>query len=66
MRFYLDACIWGDYWENRSDNFRPLGEWAFRYLSRRYNIAFADALHAIFARDNEVIWLLEINTLSIS
>lgn len=28
-RYYLDACIWRDYFENRSDRFRPLGEWAF-------------------------------------
>jgi len=30
--YYIDACIWRDYWENRSDRFRPLGEWAFRFL----------------------------------
>ncbi len=29
QRYYIDACIWRDLHENRSDKFRPLGEWAF-------------------------------------
>ena len=33
-RFYLDTCIWRDYLENRSDRFRPLGEWAFQLLKK--------------------------------
>ena len=28
-RYYLDTCVWRDYFEGRSDRFRPLGEWAF-------------------------------------
>src|SRR3989344_7803123 len=32
MKFYIDTCIWRDYFENRSDNFRPLGEWALSLL----------------------------------
>jgi len=28
-RYYVDACIWRDFHENREDKFRPLGEWAF-------------------------------------
>lgn len=28
-RYYLDTCIWIDYFEDRSDRFRPLGYWAF-------------------------------------
>jgi predicted nucleic acid-binding protein len=32
LRFYIDTCIWRDYYENRVDRFRPLGEWAFRLL----------------------------------
>ena len=32
MRFYLDSAIWRDLHENRNDNFRPLGEWAFEFL----------------------------------
>ncbi|MBI5002306.1 PIN domain-containing protein [Candidatus Woesearchaeota archaeon] len=27
-KYYFDTCIWRDYYENREDNFRPLGEWA--------------------------------------
>lgn len=33
-KYYLDACIWRDFFENRFDNFRPLGEWAFRFLKK--------------------------------
>lgn len=31
-RFYLDTSIWRDYFEDRSDNFKPLGEFAFQFL----------------------------------
>ena len=27
-QYYLDTSIWRDYYENRTDNLRPLGEWA--------------------------------------
>jgi len=33
-KFYLDTCIWRDYYENRSDKFRPLGEWAAELINR--------------------------------
>jgi predicted nucleic acid-binding protein len=32
-RYYLDTSIWLDYYENRTDRFRPLGEWALALLS---------------------------------
>ncbi len=32
-RYYLDACIWRDYFENRSDRFRPLGDWALALIN---------------------------------
>lgn len=31
-RYYLDTCIWRDYFENRKDRFRPLGDWAFEAI----------------------------------
>ena len=34
MRYYLDTSIWLDYFENRNDRFRPLGEWALALLSQ--------------------------------
>jgi predicted nucleic acid-binding protein len=37
MKYYLDTCIWRDYFENRSDNFRPLGEWAFKLIKQIIN-----------------------------
>lgn len=33
VRYYLDTCIWIDYFENRSDRFRPLGEWALATIN---------------------------------
>jgi len=33
QKFYLDSAIWRDYYENRSDKFRPLGEWALIFLN---------------------------------
>jgi hypothetical protein len=29
VKYYLDTAIWRDLHENRTDRFRPLGEWAF-------------------------------------
>ncbi len=34
MKLYLDTSIWRDYYENRADKFRPLGEWAFALLKK--------------------------------
>ena len=34
VRYYLDTCIWRDYFENRSDRFRPLGEWALMLIKK--------------------------------
>jgi len=33
-KFYLDTNIWLDYFENRSDGLRPLGEFAFQFLKK--------------------------------
>jgi len=32
-KYYLDTSIYIDYYENRSDKFRPLGDWAHMLLS---------------------------------
>jgi predicted nucleic acid-binding protein len=34
MRYYLDTSVWRDYYENRSDGLRPLGDFAFDLLKR--------------------------------
>ncbi|MBD3304155.1 PIN domain-containing protein [Candidatus Woesearchaeota archaeon] len=34
QKYYLDACIWIDYFENRKDRFRPLGEWALDLIKK--------------------------------
>ena len=31
-KYYIDACIWRDLYENRVDKYRPLGEWAFEFF----------------------------------
>ena len=33
QKFYFDSSIWRDYYENRSDKFRPLGEWALKLIN---------------------------------
>ncbi len=33
-RYYIDTAIWRDYYENRSDNLRPLGEWALACITK--------------------------------
>jgi predicted nucleic acid-binding protein len=33
-KYYIDTCIWRDYFENREDKLRPLGEWAFRLIQK--------------------------------
>lgn len=45
-RYYLDTCIWRDYFEDRRDNLRPIGEWAFQLLR---NIADEENI-VIFSR----------------
>ena len=34
MKYYFDTCIWIDFFENREDRFRPLGEWALRLINK--------------------------------
>lgn len=41
-RLYLDTCAWVDCFENRTDKFRPIGEWTFALL--RMSIENDDAL----------------------
>ncbi len=33
-RFYLDTSIWIDYFEDRGDGIKPLGEFAFHFLRK--------------------------------
>lgn len=32
--FYLDTSIWRDYFEDRTDGIKPLGEFAFQFLKK--------------------------------
>ncbi|MDO8537789.1 MAG: PIN domain-containing protein [archaeon] len=33
-KFYVDTSIWRDYFEDRKDNMKPLGEFAFQFLKK--------------------------------
>ena len=48
-RYYLDTAIWIDYYENRADRFRPLGEWALALLKKisekKEAILFSDVIY---------------------
>jgi predicted nucleic acid-binding protein len=33
-KYYIDTCIWIDYLQNRSDRYRPLGDWALMFLKK--------------------------------
>jgi len=33
-KYYIDTLTWRDYYENRKDRFRPLGEWALRFFKK--------------------------------
>jgi len=39
-KFYVDTCIWRDYFEDRKDNLKPLGEFAFQFLKYCENKGF--------------------------
>jgi predicted nucleic acid-binding protein len=39
-RIYLDTCVYMDYLEDRCDNIRPLGEFAFQLLKRTFKCEF--------------------------
>jgi len=46
MKFYFDTAIWIDMHENRTDRFRPLGEWAFELLRKireeRHTVVYSE------------------------
>jgi len=48
LKFYLDTCIWRDFFEDRFDGLKPLGEFAFRFLKqckeRKIPIIVSDAV----------------------
>jgi len=34
VKFYLNTCIWRDFFEDRFDGLKPLGEFAFQFLKQ--------------------------------
>ncbi|MFH1173993.1 MAG: PIN domain-containing protein [archaeon] len=49
MRYYVDTCIWRDFWEDRKDP-RPLGEYAEKFFlnvfKRKDTLLFSDRILA--------------------
>ena len=47
-KYYIDTSIWRDYYENRKDKFRPLGEWALRLfqfiIENKYDILYSELI----------------------
>lgn len=45
-KFYIDTSIWRDYFEDRNDGIKPLGEFAFQFLKKclkeKSQIIFSD------------------------
>lgn len=37
QKYYVDTNIWRDYYENRKDNIKPLGEFAFKFFKKCKN-----------------------------
>ena len=48
VKFYVDTSIWRDYFEDRKDSIRPLGEFAFQFLKKcrekKASLLYSDAL----------------------
>lgn len=54
MKYYVDTCIWRDYWEDRSDGLRPLGEFAYKFfmnLKHDDMILYSDVIIAELSND---------------
>ncbi|MFH0978999.1 MAG: PIN domain-containing protein [Candidatus Woesearchaeota archaeon] len=68
-KYYVDSSIWRDYFENRVDRFRPLGEWAFEFLRKAaaendiiiISDVLIDELGSFSSKLNEVVKDFEIN-----
>jgi predicted nucleic acid-binding protein len=66
QRFYFDTSIFIDYYENRNDTFRPLGEWAFKLLqliqSENHTLLVSDRVLAelsSYYKEDEIKLLLK-------
>ncbi len=64
MNYYVDSCIWIDYFENRSDGLKPLGEFASLFFNKcakeNHKIFFSNL---VFEELSKYISEIEINNL---
>ena len=48
QKFYVDTNIWLDYFQNRSDGLRPLGEFAFLFFKKcienKHTLIYSDLI----------------------
>jgi len=65
-KYYIDTLIWRDYYENRKDRFRPLGEWAFEFFKKAMMedclIFYSDFVEDELRKDYDVKKIKEIFT----
>tara|TARA_Y100000310_G_C20314465_1_gene637767 strand:+ start:68 stop:487 length:420 start_codon:yes stop_codon:yes gene_type:complete len=63
-KYYIDACIWRDFHENREDKFRPLGEWAFNLFrlirETKSKVIYSDLINDELSKDFNKEEILEI------
>ena len=63
-KYYIDACIWRDFHENREDKFRPLGEWAFNLFrlirETKSKVLYSDLIKDELSKDYNQEQIVEI------
>lgn len=62
--YYIDACIWRDFHENREDKFRPLGEWAFEMFrmikENKFLVLYSNLIVDELSKDFDIEQIKEI------
>ena len=55
QRYYIDTAIWRDLHENRTDRFRPIGEWAFelikKIIEKREEVLYSELIITELSKD---------------
>ncbi|MDD3083405.1 MAG: type II toxin-antitoxin system VapC family toxin [Candidatus ainarchaeum sp.] len=63
MNYYVDSCIWIDFFNNRFDGLKPLGEFAFQFfkkcLKNNNNVLFSKMV--VFELKNNGLDFFEIS-----
>ncbi len=73
-KFYLDACVWRDFFEDRQNHIRPLGELVFQFLKKcrkeKHKIIVSDIvlkeLHKYISQEKTNVFLSSFSDLIIT